>query len=327
MSINISASTLLNQLNSTGAYSYSTTKEKRTLNETKVSSKDNCAAFTKALRNLRKLDISAESDKTTAKKYIKNFISSLNSLTDAASELNSKALDRRFSKINSLISNNSEELSKLGISKNSSGKLTFDKLTFDEFEDSDVYDSLFGKSSDFSKKIEKYMKSVKSMVSNNIVQTSNVTTTTTVNVDSKKISMANSCNMLSTYANQLNSATDSNTGLNFAQEIISNFNNIFISEKDCQTKSELLNSLASLVQENSDELNEIGIEVSADGKTLSFSSDVDSDGNDGKVKFVNNYDKVLSLFGGSFGSKLSDISNNLFCELLETSKNNINIYA
>lgn len=326
MSINFSSESILAQLNSTGAYSFSSVNVRRTINETKVSAKEHCNLFTKSIRNLKKTDISTDSGKTSAKKHLNNLLTNYNSLSREAKSLTSKTLDRRLEKLDKLFDEYADDLKTLGIEKNSKGKMTFDKTKIDELTDNKAFDSLFGINSDFSTKLERYTKGIKSNVSENVIELTNVTQQTTVSIEKNKIFMANSANTMSLYINSIAKASDKDSALTYMTEIINSFNNIFDKEKETQSNSEYLDMLSKLVEDNSDALNEIGVEAEENGTVLSFTAETDAT-EKGETTFTDNYEKALSLFNDTFGNELKKVSEDLFCHLLETSKHDIIIDA
>ncbi len=325
MSINISADTMLKQLNATGSYSFTIHKERRSINEYKLSAKDHCDIFTKSLRNLKKIDTDSKANRTNMKKHIKNIVNSYNDLLDSSENINSKSFTRRMEKLDKLLDDYSDELQELGITKNSKGKLSFSKLKIDYMEDTKAFESVFGKDSDFSMKFDKYTKSIKSSVSDNLIQTINISNRTTVDIEKDKILMANSANSLSTYIKLFSNAENKDSSLTYIKEIMTSFNKIFDNNEN-DTNLPILESLSGLMKDNSEKLRDIGIEFDEDKNSLSFSPESDSF-EDGETIFSSNYDKALSLFNGDFGSKLTSYSNDLFCQLLETSKHNINLKA
>ena len=158
MGVNISASTLLNQLNLTGTYSYSTTKTTKTLNEHKLSTRDCCENFKRSLRKLKKLDITNSGDKLKAKKNIKQIISDYNELCEAASSIDSRDYSRAVSKLEDIMDKYSDDLKDLGIKKSESGKLSFDNVKWNALEQdklTESYNYIFNKDSDFILGIEK----------------------------------------------------------------------------------------------------------------------------------------------------------------------------
>lgn len=324
MSTGFLSSTLLTQLNSTGAYSFSVSQNKRTTNTNKINTRDNCDIINRSLRTLKNLDIETAIGKTKAKKHIKTVVDAFNDIKEEASDINSKTLNRRLEKFDKLFEEYADELEDLGIKTNSKGELSFDKTAMDSLEDDKAYNKIFGKDSEFLSKFQKYSKSVKSEVNKDIVQISTITEQTTVNIDSNKIAMANCSNTLSVYINSITKSTDADSALSFMKNIISNYNDIFNYEKEAQTKSQLLDEFTSLISENKTSLNTIGIDTNLSGNTLSFLTDSDT-GITGEDTFKANYDTALTLMKGSFGQNLNSISKDLFCQLLETSKHNISI--
>lgn len=318
MSVNISASTLLNQLSTTGTYSFSTTKTKRTINEYKLSAKDDCTEIQTAVRNLRKTDVSFVGDKAKARKYIKKFISSFNELKESASDINSKDYDRAVSKLSKVIDNYSDDLEKLGIKKTKSGSLSFDNLKWTELEGEKFeknFNKIFGNDSDFSKNIEKYIKSVKSASNQNLLQTETIVNRTSVDISENKISMAGAANNLSSYISSF-SASSEESALLCMKEIISNYNLIFKKEKEAETNAPALNNIRDLITSNKSTLNEIGIDCDNEGKTIYFTDD-------DETTFKTKYNDAALLFSGNFGEELNLNLKDLFCQLLETDSHSV----
>jgi len=320
MSIKLSVSTMLNQLHSTGSYSYKTHKTAKTIDEDKCNAAEKSISINTSLRNLRKTDTSTVGGKTKAKKHIKNIISAFNDLKDNAAT-SSKSSRRTMSKLSGLLEEYSDELEALGIRKSQNGKYSLNNAKWEDLEGdklSEALDKVFGKESDFSKKFEKYNKSLKSIMRENQIQTKNITLNNTVNIDNNKISMAGSANNLTTYIASFASAKTGDEAVTYMNEIISNFNNIFIKEKDAGSNSEYLDMLSKLVLNNKTDLNNVGLDCNDDGTSISFSADDNS-------ILKDKYTEAETLFSGDFGEKISDAAKALFCDLLDTENNGITV--
>lgn len=321
MGINLSVSTMLNQLNSTGSYSYKTSKKTRIVDEDKYNAKETSVSLNTSIRNLRKVDLSTVGGKTKAKKHIKNILSSFNDLKNNSAS-SSKAAKRTMTKLSALFDEYSDELEDLGITKSANGKkYSFDNAKWEKLDEdkmTEAFDKLFRSDCDFSKKLEKYTKSIKSIMSENQIQTKEITSNNSVTIDNNKIAMAGSSNNLIKYISSFTTANSSDAATTYMNGIINNFNNIFTTEQTTNTSSTFLNMLSDLIKSNKTALNSVGLDCNQEGTSISFY-------NDDNTTFKGNYSDAIDLFSGRFGSDLSSATKELFCDLLETQRNNITV--
>lgn len=321
MSISLSASSMLNQLNSTGTYSYKTSKNSKIVDEKKFAAKETCIMLNTSVRTLRNTTPTTVGGKTKAKKHIKNVLSAINDLMDS-SAASSKKSKRAVEKLSNLFDEYEDELKDIGITKSSSGKYSLDNSKWENIDEetlTDAYNKLFGKDSDFSKGIVKYNNTLKSIMNENLVQTKTVTLNNSVSIDKNRIAMAGSANNITSCISSLTSSDcGSKEALAYISEIIDNFNTLFAEEKEAQSNSEYLDTLSNLVLSHKTDLNSIGLDCSNDGTSLSFYNN-NSDTCNEKI------DDAKNLFEKKFGDALSSASQKLFCDLLETTGNNISV--
>lgn len=329
MSIYMSASTIMAQLNSGGLYSYSNEKTKKIVDEDKTNAQDNSSSISRSLRRLRKLDFETISGKSKAKREIKSLIDSYNDLLDIPKEKQSDDLKRRFNKLDNLLNEYSKELEEVGISRNSKNHLTFDKLSYNTEVTAEDLKTVFGTDSAFSKEFDKQAKSIKNISGQNIFQNITVRETASQHVSEGRISMANYANAISTDLDILSRLSDSasnneaqmqETIKTYMKNFVEQYNQIFQKEQTELTEASALKDMKSTVLKHSDALKNVGIQITnSDGSLLEL-KDIEEDASQTSETFL---EQVNKLMESEFTNEMQDASQKLFCELLSTTENNI----
>lgn len=112
---------------------------------------DAARKITEKLRDLEYSSDNATEILTNAKMFIETY----NNLIESTGSSDSESIDKLRNQMKQLTKNNKDELETLGISINSSGKLSLDKSKFGECSPAKI-ERFFGKDSDFMDSIRSY---------------------------------------------------------------------------------------------------------------------------------------------------------------------------
>ena len=154
--VTIQASTLSAQLQTSGQYSYSVTKQGFAHDAKAEDASYNAKAMRQMIKHLKYFDYE-DGSATELKKYVKNFVSEYNSLLDNTGKIeNDKKIKKYTDKFDALLNKYEKELSDIGITKKTNGKLELDKTKFDEAKNEKVSE-VFTRTSEFSQKATLYM--------------------------------------------------------------------------------------------------------------------------------------------------------------------------
>lgn len=116
-------------------------------------------AVKKIVTKLRDLEYSSD-NASEVLTDVKMFIETYNNLVDSTASSDSDSINKLKRHITQLTKDNKEELESLGITINSSGKLSLDKSKFGECSPSKI-ERFFGKDSDFMSSIRSYSQQAK----------------------------------------------------------------------------------------------------------------------------------------------------------------------
>lgn len=116
-------------------------------------------AVKKIVTKLRDLEYSSD-NASEVLTDVKMFIETYNNLVDSTGSSDSDSINKLKRQITQLTKDNKEELESLGITINSSGKLSLDKSKFGECSPSKI-ERFFGKDSDFMSSIRSYSQQAK----------------------------------------------------------------------------------------------------------------------------------------------------------------------
>lgn len=226
MSISITSGRLLQNLynNNNGSQSYYTgvRSQKRTEENSDIkSSVDINSDFRKALKKLKNADYKSglRSDiKAGAKKLVESY----NDLIENGGDGSKKYADK-LSSLKEVFDKYSDELSKAGITADSStGKLKFDSDAFDD-ADMDDLEKVFSSESDFVSSTDKILTSMNKMIKNSVISIVNEDTYVANYVNSGNIPFIKHLNSLAVSTELLNNTVYTADNESYVQEILGNY--------------------------------------------------------------------------------------------------------
>lgn len=327
MSININASSIINNLMANNNYQFASIKRTVTFNEEVDEAKTNTADFKRALRGLKNIDTSSGGT-AAVKNKINKFVKSYNNFIDSASSVDSKKMEKYLSKMDSLFEEYEDELKDIGITKTTKNKLKFDTTDFSEVTSKQL-DAVFGKDKSFVEDTMKYAKFIYRTTTESLTTPVNELSSTTITLSAANSALAQSSGKLASCIQSLLSTDyteDSRESIvAYLKSFVENYNNT-ISDSDSaslnSTEGTLIEMLKKVSNDNSSDLSNVGIDVNDSG-TLSFDESTASSAE---------LDSIESLFennSASYGCLVKNYSESLFASLVnaDSSGLSINYYA